>query len=126
MNITPKWRKIMDFSTLCIHGNTEKYDNTGAVSVPIFQSATFAHPGVGESTGYDYTRQQNPTREHLENVIKKLEDGVDAIAFATGMAAIGRFRKGMWSKMKPSMKPHCANCAKKRAPKRRLWKGIAK
>ncbi|PKM60164.1 MAG: cystathionine gamma-synthase [Firmicutes bacterium HGW-Firmicutes-4] len=78
----------MDFSTLCIHGNTEKYDNTGAVSVPIFQSATFAHPGVGESTGYDYTRQQNPTREHLENVIKKLEDGVDAIAFATGMAAI--------------------------------------
>ncbi len=78
----------MDFSTLCIHGNTEKYDNSGAVSVPIFQSATFAHPGVGESTGYDYTRQQNPTREHLENVIKKLEDGVDAIAFATGMAAI--------------------------------------
>jgi cystathionine beta-lyase/cystathionine gamma-synthase len=78
----------MDFSTLCIHGNTEKYDNTGAVSVPIFQSATFAHPGVGESTGYDYTRQQNPTREHLENVIKKLENGIDAIAFATGMAAI--------------------------------------
>lgn len=78
----------MDFSTLCIHGNTEKYDITGAVSVPIFQSATFAHPGVGESTGYDYTRQQNPTREHLENVIKKLEGGVDAIAFATGMAAI--------------------------------------
>ncbi|MBU4439106.1 MAG: PLP-dependent aspartate aminotransferase family protein [Acetobacterium sp.] len=79
----------MDFSTLCIHGNTEKYDNTGAVSVPIFQSATFAHPGVGESTGYDYTRQQNPTREHLENVMMKLEGGVDAIAFATGMAAIG-------------------------------------
>lgn len=79
----------MDFSTLCIHGNKEKYDNTGAVSVPIFQSATFAHPGVGESTGYDYTRQQNPTREHLENVMMKLEAGVDAIAFATGMAAIG-------------------------------------
>ena len=78
----------MDFSTLCIHGNKEKYDNTGAISVPIFQSATFAHPGVGESTGYDYSRQQNPTREHLENIIKKLEDGVDAIAFATGMAAI--------------------------------------
>lgn len=79
----------MDFSTLCIHGNKEKYDNTGAVSVPIFQSATFAHPAVGESTGYDYTRQQNPTREHLENVMMKLEGGVDAIAFATGMAAIG-------------------------------------
>ncbi|WP_296558915.1 PLP-dependent aspartate aminotransferase family protein [uncultured Acetobacterium sp.] len=78
----------MDFGTLCIHGNDKKYDNTGAVSVPIFQTATFAHPGVGESTGYDYTRQQNPTREHLENVMVKLEDGVDALAFSSGMAAI--------------------------------------
>lgn len=78
----------MDFSTLCIHGNKEKFDNTGAVSVPIFQSATFAHPGVGESTGYDYTRQQNPTREHLEKILARMEGGVDAIAFATGMAAI--------------------------------------
>ena len=34
----------MDFSTLCIHGNDNKYDNTGSISVPIFQSATFAHP----------------------------------------------------------------------------------
>lgn len=79
----------MDFDTLCIHGNNEKYDTTGAVSVPIFQSATFAHPGVGESTGYDYTRQQNPTREHLEKTMAQLEGGFDAIAFATGMAAIG-------------------------------------
>jgi cystathionine beta-lyase/cystathionine gamma-synthase len=79
----------MDFSTLCIHGNNDKYDTTGAVSVPIFQSATFAHPGVGESTGYDYSRQQNPTREHLEKTLAKLEGGLDAIAFATGMAAIG-------------------------------------
>jgi cystathionine beta-lyase/cystathionine gamma-synthase len=78
----------MDFETLCVHGNKIKYDNTGAVSVPIFQSATFAHPGVGESTGYDYTRQQNPTREHLEIVIANLEEGIDAMAFTTGMAAI--------------------------------------
>ncbi len=79
----------MDFETLCIHGNNNKYDNTGAISVPIFQTATFAHPGVGESTGYDYTRQQNPTREHLENIMTRMEDGVDAMAFSSGMAAIG-------------------------------------
>ncbi|MBC3796794.1 trans-sulfuration enzyme family protein [Acetobacterium tundrae] len=79
----------MDFNTLCIHGNSEKYDTTGAVSVPIFQSATFAHPAVGESTGYDYSRQQNPTREHLEKIMVKLEGGFDALAFSTGMAAIG-------------------------------------
>lgn len=78
----------MDFSTFCIHGNTDKYDVTGAVSVPIFQSATFAHPAVGQSTGYDYSRLQNPTREHLEKTVAKLEGGVDAMAFSSGMAAI--------------------------------------
>ena len=78
----------MDFKTLCIHGNKKKYDSTGAVSVPIFQSATFAHPAVGQSTGYDYSRLQNPTREHLEITIAGLECGRDAMAFSSGMAAI--------------------------------------
>lgn len=78
----------MDFKTLCIHGEDEKYNNTGAISVPIFQSATFAHPAVGQSTGYDYSRLQNPTREYLEKTVAKLENGIDAIAFSTGMAAI--------------------------------------
>ncbi len=78
----------MDFNTLCIHGSDLKYDTTGAVSVPIFQSATFAHPAVGKSTGYDYARLQNPTREHLEKTVAKLENGFDAMAFSTGMAAI--------------------------------------
>lgn len=78
----------MDFNTLCIHANQDKYDTTGAVSVPIFQTATFAHTAVGQSTGYDYSRLQNPTREHLEKTIAKLEDGTDAMAFSTGMAAV--------------------------------------
>ena len=78
----------MDFTTLCIHGNHRKYDTTGANSVPIFQSATFAHPGVGISAGYDYSRLQNPTREHLERTVAKLEGGIDAMAFSSGMAAI--------------------------------------
>lgn len=78
----------MDFKTLCIHVNNDKYDITGAVSVPIFQTATFAHAGVGESSGYDYSRLQNPTREHLEKTVARLENGIDAIAFATGMAAV--------------------------------------
>jgi len=79
---------LMDFKTLCIHGSNVKYDTTGAVSVPIFQSATFAHPGVGLSTGYDYSRVQNPTREHLEKTIANLENGTDAMAFSSGMAAV--------------------------------------
>lgn len=78
----------MDFSTLCIHGSDKKYDTTGAISVPIFQSATFAHPGVGQSTGYDYSRSQNPTREYIEETIAKLEGGSNAFAFSSGMAAV--------------------------------------
>lgn len=77
----------MDINTLCIHGREDK-NPTGAVSVPIYQSATFAHPGVGKSTGYDYSRLQNPTREQLEKTVAKLENGIDAMAFSTGMAAV--------------------------------------
>lgn len=78
----------MDISTLCIHGSDDSSHSTGSVTVPIYQTATFVHPAVGESTGYDYSRLQNPTREQLENIVAKLEDGVDALAFSTGMAAI--------------------------------------
>lgn len=78
----------MNINTLCIHGNNNKANPTGSVSVPIYQSATFAHPGVGQSTGYDYSRLQNPTREQLELLVANLESGYDAMAFSTGMAAI--------------------------------------
>jgi cystathionine beta-lyase/cystathionine gamma-synthase len=77
----------MDIGTLCVHGSDKRYDTTGAVSVPIFQSATFTHPGVGQSTGFDYSRVQNPTREYLEDALARLEGGTDAFAFSSGMAA---------------------------------------
>lgn len=63
-------------------------EKTGAISFPIYQSATFRHPGLNESTGYDYSRTQNPTREELEKTIAKLEGGTDGLAFSTGMAAV--------------------------------------
>jgi len=78
----------MDISTICVHGCSKKYDTTGAVSVPIFASSTFAHPGVGQSTGFDYSRTQNPTKEHLEQTVTALEGGADTIAFSSGMAAV--------------------------------------
>lgn len=76
--------------TVCVHGKKQRrnVDNTGAVSFPIYQSATFVHPAFGESTGFDYSRLQNPTREELERVVNDLEEGVDALAFSTGMAAV--------------------------------------
>lgn len=76
--------------TKCIHleeteGKTENY---GAISYPIYQTATYAHEGVGKSSGFDYSRLQNPTREQLEKVVASLENGIDAIALSSGMAAI--------------------------------------
>ncbi|MGN0341794.1 MAG: trans-sulfuration enzyme family protein [Roseburia sp.] len=78
------------FATKCIYGNGEKFeqDGTGAISFPIYQSATYAHPAVGQSTGFDYSRLQNPTRQRVEQVVAALENGVDALAFSSGMAAI--------------------------------------
>ncbi len=79
-----------EIETRCLHLEEEegRGDNYGAISYPIYQTATYAHPGVGKSTGYDYTRLQNPTREHLEKTVASLEDGMDALALSTGMAAI--------------------------------------
>jgi cystathionine gamma-synthase len=80
----------MNIDTKCVHGNNEQFktDNTGSISFPIYQSATFAHPALGQSTGYDYSRSQNPTREHLEKLVAALESGHDAVAYSTGMAAV--------------------------------------
>jgi cystathionine gamma-synthase len=76
-------------ATRCIHLDEDnKPDQYGAVSYPIYQSATFAHKGIGESTGYDYSRLQNPTRERVEKIVAGLENGIDALAFSSGMAAI--------------------------------------
>ena len=60
----------------------------GSISFPIYQTATYAHPAVGQSTGFDYSRLQNPTREQLEKVLAQLEGGSDAFALSSGMAAI--------------------------------------
>ena len=77
-------------NTRCLHlEETEgKLEHYGAISYPIYQTATYEHPQVGQSTGFDYSRLQNPTREHLEKVVASLEGGIDAFALSTGMAAI--------------------------------------
>lgn len=78
----------MDLETRLVRG-TQGFDPlTGAVSFPIYQSATFRHPGLNETTGYDYSRVQNPTREELEKTIAHAEGGSRGFAFASGMAAI--------------------------------------
>ena len=81
---------MSDYSidTVCQCRNKELEDRWGSLSFPIYQTATFIHSELGESTGFDYTRMQNPTRQQLEYVVAELEHGIDALAFSSGMAAI--------------------------------------
>ncbi len=74
--------------TLLAQAGNKTDPRTGAVSTPIFLSTAYGHHGVGESTGFDYTRTKNPTRSVLEETIAKLENGTRGFAFSSGMAAI--------------------------------------
>ena len=65
-----------------------KDPKTGAVSAPIYLSTAYGHPGLGQSTGYDYTRTANPTRDILQEGLAVLENGVQGFATSSGMSAI--------------------------------------
>ncbi len=76
------------FSTTAIHAGQEPEARTGAVTVPIFQTTTYAQHTLGEHVKYDYGRTINPTREAWETNIAALENGKFGFAFASGMSAI--------------------------------------
>jgi cystathionine beta-lyase/cystathionine gamma-synthase len=78
----------MKLETLLARAGLIDKEPTGAVSAPIYMSATFRHPEPGVSTGFDYSRTSNPTRQVLEETLAALEGGARGLAFSTGMAAI--------------------------------------
>ena len=75
-------------STILAQAGNRCDATTGAISVPIYQTASFGHPGLGQSTGFDYTRTSNPTRLALEETLAKADGGHKGFAFASGLAAI--------------------------------------
>ena len=75
------------FETLAIHAGQEPDPTAGAVTVPIYQTSTFAQEAVGKHKGYEYARTGNPTRTALETCLAALEGGAWGLAFASGMAA---------------------------------------
>ncbi|MFH1381436.1 MAG: cystathionine gamma-synthase [Chloroflexota bacterium] len=77
----------MKFETIAIHAGQRPDAAYGAVSVPIYQTSTFAFEEIGKTRGFDYSRTCNPTRKVLEDTIAQLEGGKAGFAFATGMAA---------------------------------------
>ena len=78
----------MGFNTDAVHAGQEPDESTGAVSVPIYQTSTYAQIELGRDRGYNYARTINPTRRALERNLAVLEGGTSAFAFASGMAAI--------------------------------------
>ena len=82
--------------TKAIHAGLHPSQHRGAVSVPIYQTSTFAFPSAeegaerfaGRSDGPIYTRLGNPTSDALEEAVASLENGCGAVATATGMAAV--------------------------------------
>ena len=77
------------FATICLHAGQEPDPSTGAITIPIYQTSTYVQEALGQHKGFEYARTQNPTRLALENNIAALEAGRAALAFASGMAAIG-------------------------------------
>ncbi|MGM9966306.1 methionine biosynthesis PLP-dependent protein [uncultured Rummeliibacillus sp.] len=75
-------------STRLAQIGTETDPRTGAINTPIYLSTAYRHAGLGQSTGYDYTRTKNPTRAVLEEGIAALESGDAGFACSSGMAAI--------------------------------------
>jgi cystathionine beta-lyase/cystathionine gamma-synthase len=78
----------MGFSTTAIHEGNEPDSATGAVTVPIYQTSTYAQEGLGKHKGFEYARTHNPTRFAVERNIAALEGARFGYAFASGMAAI--------------------------------------
>src|SRR5499427_1945716 len=86
-SITMKKEIKHGFATRAIHDGQEPDPSTGAVTVPIFATSTYAQEEIGKHKGYEYARVSNPTRTRLEQNLASLEDGSSAHVFASGMAA---------------------------------------
>ncbi len=75
------------FATKAIHVGQDPETVTGAVTVPVFQTSTFAQEGVGKHAGYEYARTGNPTRTALQSALAALEGAHFGVSFASGLAA---------------------------------------
>ncbi|NJP38493.1 methionine biosynthesis PLP-dependent protein [Alkalicoccus luteus] len=74
--------------TKLVQAGNRSDHTTGAVNAPVYFSTAYRHEGIGQSTGFDYSRTGNPTRAVLEQSIAELEGGARGLACASGMAAV--------------------------------------
>ena len=85
-----------NIETAIIHHGYEAANHLGSLSVPIYQTSTFAFETAeqgerrfaGQEEGYIYSRLGNPTVVALEEKMALLEGGETALTFSSGMAAV--------------------------------------
>ena len=80
-------KSALGFATRSIHVGQEPEPATGAITVPIYQTSTFAQAAPGVHKGYDYSRTDNPTRTALQTALASLESARYGLAFSSGMGA---------------------------------------
>ena len=80
-------RRSLQFASRAIHVGQEPEAATGAITVPIYQTSTFAQSAPGVHQGYDYSRTDNPTRTALQKALASLESANYCLAFSSGMGA---------------------------------------
>jgi len=85
--VDPEEQDSWGFSTKAIHAGQDPEPTSGAVTVPVFQTSTFAQEAVGKHKGYEYARTGNPTRTALQTALAALEGAAFGVAFASGLAA---------------------------------------
>ena len=76
------------FATRAIHAGQEPEAATGAITVPIYQTSTYAQSAPGVHKGFDYARTDNPTRTALQTALASLEEAKHGLAFSSGMGAM--------------------------------------
>ena len=84
------------FATRAIHAGQEPDPTTGSIIPPIYQASTHVQDGIGGfRDGYEYNRAGNPTRSSLEVQLAALENGANALSFASGLAAEDALLRGI-------------------------------
>ena len=79
---------MTQFGTKVVRAGNTFSDQTGAITPPIYQTATYCLDEVGKDKGFDYSRSANPTRQALEQALAEIENAPYAVAFASGMSAV--------------------------------------
>jgi cystathionine beta-lyase/cystathionine gamma-synthase len=78
----------MKKETILLHNGNEIDRETGALSIPIYNTSTFHQKDFEKAQEWEYSRSGNPTRNALENTLAAIENGSHGYAFSSGMAAI--------------------------------------